>query len=425
MARISVNLAILSVAVHLLVTGTVLAQMGDPYVMEGGSPFWKIHPGSYLSYAACLAFGLGRLLDRGVPGTPPCRQDRLILGTLCLLACTVYEVALTGLGNPVVLIDTFLPACMVGFVFTVARCRDLGCLRHILLVGFAVNAFLALGESALEAHVLTPVVDGHTAFETKGEFRALALYDHPLTGAAISVIGLLMASGLRSGVIRLAYSMLMFAALIAFGGRLALATAVFALLCQQGVAVVRAILARHPSSVFLLAAGAAALAVSCAVGLALLSGLGTRLQSHFYWDSSAQVRLAQWHLLDLLDSNEWLFGCARRDLLQHVQVLNLGLGVPVIENFWLLMFASLGVLGFPLFLAGFWLLLSWHWKGAGGAGRSILAAILVIASGSNSLARKSPLLLIAVAATTSVSRAGSPRGTAAPFGTVAGWSAYG
>jgi hypothetical protein len=424
MMRAAVNLALLSVMLELMVSGNVLTHLEDPYVMEGGSPFWKIHPGAYLSYAAGLALGLARLLHRGRLGTAPLRQDRLILGTVCLLACVVYEVVLTGIGNPIVLIDTFLPGCMVTFVFATTRQSDLARLRRVLLVGFAVNAVLALGESAAGAHMLTPLVDGHSAFETRGEFRAVALYDHPLTGAAASVIGLLMAPCLRGNMLRLAYGMLMGAALIAFGGRVALATAALILLGQRAVPVLHSVLSRQPSALFLLTMSALAGLLFGTVGAALLVGIETRLQSHLYWDSSAQVRLAQWHLLGLLDTSEWLFGCSRGDLLQQVQILNLSLGVPVIENFWLLMFATLGLLGFPLFLSGFLGLLSWHWDGSGVRGRTILAATIMIASGSNSLARKSPLLLLAVAAVASISRVGAPRCLLEPDAAAAGGFAH-
>jgi hypothetical protein len=400
---LAVNLALISVAVELVVSGNVLTHLGDPYVREGGSPFWKIHPGSYLSYAAFLAMCLAGVLRRdGLWAS--FRQDRLILATACLLTCVGYELVLTGVGNPIVLIDTFLPPCVAGFVFQVARQRDLELLRYTLMAGFAINALVALGESAAQTHMLAPLVDGHTAFETTGEFRSIALYDHPLTGSAVSVIGLLMAPCLRNGVLRIAYGMLMVAGLIAFGGRVALMTAALILVYQRAAPVWRAVLARQPSAVYRLMVSALVAVLCGAIGVALLVGVGTRLQSHFYWDSSAQVRLAQWQLLGQFDLSEWLFGCARRDLLGHVQVLNLGLGVPVIENFWLLMFASLGVLGFPLFLCGFWWLLSWYWHGSGTIGRAILAATIVIASTSNSLARKSPLLLIAVAAVVTVAR---------------------
>jgi hypothetical protein len=73
-------------------------------------------------------------------------------------------------------------------------------------------------------------------------------------------------------------------------------------------------------------------------------------------------------------------------------------GVEVIENFWLLMFVSLGFAGFLIFLVGFFSLLCWCWARSGLRGRVLLVAVVAVASTSNSLGRKSTLLVGLVAA---------------------------
>jgi hypothetical protein len=400
------NAALLAVFTHLALSGMLLTHLGDPYVSDGGSPLWKIHPGSYLAYVAGGVALLPCLTRRPAAWRSLWPHRHLALAGLCLSGCVVFEAALTGLGNPIVLIDTFLPASMLAGSYARARCRDLARLQRLLLAIFAVNALLALAETVAQAHLVTPVLDGHIAYETANEFRGAALYDHPLTGSACSVIGMLMASYLPQRGWRLSYQALMAAALIAFGGRVALVTGVLALVWLDSGMVVGAVLWRRPSASWLLVLTASGfVAVYVTVALAFAVGFGTRLQNHFYWDASAQVRLAQWHLLAMLDTGQWLYGCARPDMLLHVRMLDLSFGVQVIENFWLLMFANLGVLGFPLFLTGFGALVLWCWLFSDRRGRAIIVTVLIIASTSNSLARKSPLLLITVAAVASVSPA--------------------
>jgi hypothetical protein len=82
--------------------------------------------------------------------------------------------------------------------------------------------------------------------------------------------------------------------------------------------------------------------------------------------------------------------------------MRLSHGVPVIENFWLLMFLNLGLSAFPLFFAGFACLLVWCARQADGRAMPLVLATLATASASNSLGRKSALLLVLVAAACSM-----------------------
>jgi hypothetical protein len=146
-----------------------------------------------------------------------------------------------------------------------------------------------------------------------------------------------------------------------------------------------------------------------AAGAALASGFGERLVGHLYWDPSAQVRMAQWSLLGELDMWQVVFGTPRDQLLLLINPLWLNSGVEVIENFWLLMFASLGVVGFPIFFAGFSALLAWCWRRSQATGRTLLIGVVLVASTSNSLGRKSILLVSLVAAIACLPRVAGAR----------------
>jgi hypothetical protein len=68
------------------------------------------------------------------------------------------------------------------------------------------------------------------------------------------------------------------------------------------------------------------------------------------------------------------------------------------------MFISLGVLGFPFFIAGFLALLVSCWRQSNYHGRMMIVLVMLVASTSNSLGRKSPLLVLMVAALSVLSR---------------------
>jgi hypothetical protein len=232
------------------------------------------------------------------------------------------------------------------------------------------------------------------------EFRPTALYDHPLTGAQMTLIGLCLALTLPlrpwgRGALLLAYG----AGLLAFGGRAAIAVAAAMLAALAVVALLRRLAAgrlRLSELVLLLAGVVAAMAL---VAL-LLAGtdMGARVLGRFTWDASAAARGVQWRILGMLDTGEWLAGASRERV--ALLVANLGLRFPfvAVENFWLLMFLNLGLLGFPLFVAGLLALLAGAWRRAGWQGRVLLVAVMTVASTSNSLGRKSNILTVLIPA---------------------------
>jgi hypothetical protein len=74
-------------------------------------------------------------------------------------------------------------------------------------------------------------------------------------------------------------------------------------------------------------------------------------------------------------------------------------GSAVVENFWLLIFITTGFCGFFIFLTGFTALIFWLLQSARARDlRLLILAFLITVSASNSLARKSTLLTVLVAA---------------------------
>jgi hypothetical protein len=391
-------LAIAGVVIEFSVSANVLTWIGVSYVSEGGFLPEKLHPGTYL---LCFAFVIQVMRQARLNDKIWCLfggDRKLVIYFGCLGACLIYMMMTTGTRNMVVLLDTFLPAGMLACVVHNASARELNVLLYVFRCGICANATLALAEAA--AHVtLVPLYLNELEYHPiGGEFRPTALYDHPLTGGVMTLMG--VANAPRSLVWRFGYLALAGAALIAFGGRVAVAAAMVSAVMLAGATLFTQVLHRDRRAFrFMLQCGLYLTICLIVAVVALEAGFGERLVSHLYWDPSAQVRLAQWALLKDLTGTQLIFGTRREDLLALLTPLWLQSGVEQIENFWLLMFVSLGAVGFSVFITGFLTLLAWCWQRTGLRGRVLLLSVVAVVSTSNSLGRKSTLLVGLVAAT--------------------------
>jgi hypothetical protein len=314
------------------------------------------------------------------------------------MACLSYVVATTGEGNVVVLLDTFLPAGLSAAILRTASSCEIGAMRCVLQWGVALNASLAMGEASQHANLVPLYLNGAECHPEAAEYRPTALYDHPLTGGVMTMMGFALTP--QRVWLRPVYMCLLMAAMLAFGGRVAVIATILSLVLFACIKIGKNVLRRdaratsHIVFFCLICSGCSILAIAV-----LYAGLGARLAGHIYWDPSAQVRVAQWNLLSELTIPQILFGTSRNDMLSLLNKLWLSDGVEVIENFWLVMFVSLGFAGFCIFLPGFFCLLRWCWCCAGLRGRILIVAVVCVASASNSLGRKSTLLVSLIAAT--------------------------
>jgi len=395
------GLAVLAVCVALLVSANILTWLGVPYTAEGGPAALKLHPASIVCClaAATKLASFGRNVVVRAAGQPA------LTSYLCSLTiCLTLEALMTGTGNLIVLLDTYLPAGLLAFVCCDATGAQQGRLRTALQCCFAVNILLALMEGTSHSTLVPTAADDPASVLSGADFRPMALYDHPLTGASMTLIAAFVPPARSRRWLRRLYYGLIGLGLVAFGGRAAMAAAALSLCWFAAGLVRRAILRRTlPLRVIMVVPAAACTGLGACLAMSV-SGLGERLVHHSYWDPSAQVRLDQWHVLGLLDTQQLIFGAARQDVLALLEPLRLTYGVPVIENCWLLMFLSLGLIGFPIFLAGLACLLAWCARQGGGRGLPMVLAVLATASTSNSLGRKSTLLLVLVAAAASMPR---------------------
>jgi hypothetical protein len=396
-------LGLTTVVVALCVSANLLTWLGVPYLADGGSLLFKLHPATWLSgLAAAARFGLaGRRIGQELHALVA--QRALMLAIACFAFCVAANITTTGTSNVSVLLDTYIPALMLA-----AALHDLdqprqNRLRRALQILFAANAGLALMES-LSCATLVPVSVGVEPLDAvSADFRPTALYDHPLTGAAMTLIGIFVAPDRPGGRwIRILYIMLMGLGLIAFGARAAMAALMLVLAVSGVMNAWHVIRSRHVPAQKLATTAAVLMLGVIGCAAAACAGFAERLTTHFYWDKSAQVRLNQWQVLGQLDQQQMIFGVVRKDLLAVLEPMRLAYDVPVIENFWLLMFLSLGLVGFPFFVAGLGSLLVWCAARSCGRATPMVLCLLATASASNSLGRKSVLLLVLVAAAASL-----------------------
>jgi len=485
------RLVLAGLSLSLVVSGNMLDRAGLAYSTEGGLVLAKIHPASYLMYAALAAGmlswspGAGPLAGGLLRAGKAAGRDAALFIAAMAVACgmTLLE---NGSGAAVILLDSFLPAGCAALVLSSAPAPLLLRFTRVFKSLVLLNAVIAIAEICLRQHVMpSPEAD----FDARTQFRAMALYDHPLTGSAVTMLALLLPASARDGVLaparRLrgalaaarpqgepaslaraddaapildrrgaaypwigrtagaacrratgamlaaaAYWLILLLGLLAFGGRVALAVAMLA----AGARLRRLRGAGRAWLIIAIAAGVIGVA-----GLALAAGLGQRVQDDFYWDGSAQVRIDEFQVLGALEWSDFLFGCARAQMIGLTEALRLQSNVGVIENFWLLLLVLLGVPGFAVFCAGMAALGRWCWRiggqtggargqagarshgGRGGVGPGgtwpgatglvMFGAFLLVTSTSNSLGRKSILLPLLVGC---VSMAGAVRRVDAP-----------
>ena len=99
----------------------------------------------------------------------------------------------------------------------------------------------------------------------------------------------------------------------------------------------------------------------------------------------------------MLDTRAWLFGTPIAETPDLIYRVGLDTALTDIENFWLLALINLGLVGFLIFAAGLACLLRHLWRVTSPWGRLSIVALILTASTSNSLGRKSNVLFVLTA----------------------------
>jgi polysaccharide biosynthesis protein VpsF len=394
---------LLAVIVEYAISGNSLADLGIDYAAPGGNPLIKLHPGTYLIMIGAFMVlmmtrpagsGLIRLF-RATPG---------LAGFITLiLFCAFYSIVNVGISGAAVYVESYLAAGLLAVVLEVGTERQKRALAW-WIIGFTVlSIVISIGESLTQTHLIPVHVGDLTQAELvqdSEDFRGAGLFAHPLTAALSTSMATFMLLRMRmNAMCKAGLFTLFLVGLLSFGGRAALGTTVILLLLATAVVLFRGVVSRDLSIGFVGTIGAAALILPPLLIMLITStDIGERILTHMYVDDSAEVRSIQWLVLNHLNLHDVLFGVPLDRL--NVLKYQIGLGAETtdIENFWLLMFLNLGIMGFAVFLLalGFFLV---HLGRVTGhpLGWMLLVGAIMIDSTSNSLGRKSVDLVFMVA----------------------------
>jgi hypothetical protein len=411
--RAAYGLALLAVILEYAISGNTLENMGINYGSPGGNPLIKFHPGSYLvALAAAMVVMLVRPAGSGVirlfRATPA-----LASFVVLILFCTFYSIANVGTSGAAIYVESYLSAAFLAIALEGGTDRQKRALAW-WIVGFTVlSIVISIWEGATQTHLIPLHIGDEPATQLTldaDDFRGAGLFGHPLTAALSTSMATFMLLRMRmNGLLKAALFTTFLVGLLSFGGRAALGTTLITVMLAAVVVLLRGVVTRSLSMGFV-GAIAAAVLILPPLMLMLISStdIGERILTHMYLDDSADVRSMQWLVLNHLNLHDVVFGVPpdRLDILKYQ--IGLGQETTDIENFWLLMFLNLGVIGFAVFLIALGLFLVHLGRTtAHPLGWMLMIVSILIDSTSNSLGRKSVDLLFMVACMVAMS--GYPR----------------
>ncbi len=379
----------------LVLPASTLFALGIPYDAPGGPVLAKLHPGTTLVLSAWfLALcSLGNPLRAALVQLRA--QHLLGLYLASTLALFGYALLRHGLGGAAYLIDTHIMAAVAVLVLQQLGPRRQRQTLVLMAVVLLANALLGIVEAVLQARLL-PLHIGGTDEVAEAFFRASALMGHPLQNAqqTATLLPLMLLLPLAAGL-RCALVLWLGLALLAFGGRASLGLSV---LLYGGWFVVQAFKRGLEGRLNYLhiTGGAIGLLLGAAALVAVVaaSGLGERIFASLAWDNSASVRVRVWAVLGHLSEEQMIFGASADGVDALYQQLGLDPRFEAIENFWLLALVQYGLVGFGLFLFGLACALRFMWRHTFGAMRVALVLLVLVSSTTNSLAVKTPALLL-------------------------------
>jgi len=379
---------VIAIFLQFLITGNLLQAIGIEAAI-------KMHPGSIIVFL-CAIYAVFR-------GTIPLHQrlhdaPGLMAFVIVIPLLGIYSIFFNGYSGSAVYLESFWSAGLLALVMEPATPKQKRTLAKILMALCVFNALVGILESVthnnwfpflLDADVQEKIAAISNAEE---DFRANAFYTHPLTASLVTAMAIFQLYTMRLRFIVAAPMFgILLVALLAFGGRTALGVTVVVSALAAFYTLVAGIVKRDLKLGFVLAIVSAVIIIPILGTIVLTqTTIGDRILDTLYFDDSAAARATQWAVLNLLSLRNWLFGISMDDLAVLKYQIGLGGFDTDIENFWLLMFLNLGVIGFLVFLGVFGAFLV-HLAGHTGSmfGWLLMFSALAIDSTSNSLGVKS------------------------------------
>jgi hypothetical protein len=344
----------------------------------------KVHPASW----ALLV--LATVLVPRFENNAVTAERKIIIAMLAMAALTCLTAVVPlitgssdlGLGY---LVDSILTACAATSVMFLLSDADRRRIGHVLLLVLVLNSVLAILEFSLKVHFLP------TPYERE-LFRAQGMLSHPLelglcNATAVPFVFLTRWSAAR----KLTSVLVLIVASLAGGARTASVIAPIA-------AMAGFFLAKRPFSSLLddrhskiIVLAAIVLLVPAAWSLIGLTGLNERFQVLGVADESANTRIIIFQVFELTNWRDLIFGAGLEELHRLAQV---ELKLPSVENPIVAFIFQFGIVGTIFILTGLIVASYALCKGKPPQVKIGLAAFFIVALSSNSLATKSPDLML-------------------------------
>lgn len=288
----------ISILLRIFVTENVL-NLWMNYTTEQGSIFEKIHIGSYLLVATCVATLLTQRIELDARDVKVVRAILALLATIGVLCALM---AASGRADSAgYLIDNYAVACLsliAIFAFPPAWRAALG---DALLLCLVASAVMALAEAALKIRILPYPAQEAT-------FRPTGLSGHPLAlGLSNAVAIALIQATSWSSRAKAGATLLFLLAAVAAGARLAMIAAAVTTLAVILMAEWPRIAREQRVQLKGLVLIGAVLILPVAVAALAALGLLDRFQNGLF-DESAMARVSIYKVFDLVGWKEILWG---------------------------------------------------------------------------------------------------------------------
>jgi hypothetical protein len=390
--------------------------MGDPYIMTSGNFIFKLHPGTYVLFAAYLLM----LCAKGNPLASAIVSIReytpLVTHLCCVVLLFVYSLICYGPSGSAFLIETFLAPALIALVLVNLSAADRRYIYRLIIALLVVNSLLGIGEAMFRAHLVPYTLSGNVE-ASEPTFRATALLGHPLVNALMTASLLFTVLDLRSLPLKAFLVSLFMISLLVFEGRAGFLTAAaglggylfFNTFCKIFTG-------RYRYLPILVGMLAALFLMAMFVGVIAISGFGERIFSSLYLDDSASVRIQSWDAFKYMTTAEIIFGVAPQDIFHVMSRLGLQYPFETIENPWIYMAMQFGVFGLAVLLLALGLTCAWLYRRTAAGGRLSMLVFFIVASSYNSLASKTCTLTLLFATLTCLSGYATPRVRPRAFG---------
>ncbi len=384
-------LCLLGFALHILLSDPLLDALGFTYSGDEGKFYEKIHPGTLFMFLSLfiLLWQKEGFLKQAIHVFKEQKAYSILL--LIYVLALIYMTLKSGPRGMAFIIDAHISAVICAIVLSyapVSLCRPA---LHFFIVAAVINSLIGIAEAHWQLRIFT--FDDDWVVLHEDYFRASAFLGHPLTNAIFTSLALFVSLAMGYPKIIKAILIVVFlVALVAFGGRVALAFSVVGLIIL-GIHTVIIFLSRKNlklREIFLL--GATLLTLPLMLGgilfIAINSHMGERIATHLEWERSADTRLSAFKVFDYMTDEEIMFGARPERIMDIAYRVNPDVKNADIENPWLVMFMYMGALVFPFWLAGISAFIYTLMKGQTLPLQFAVLAYFMIASTSNSFGHK-------------------------------------